>query len=170
MHRVSMTFTLITTLLAGCSETPQAATDSTQAAAAAGASTSAPTAPAAAGATVRVATDARHGTYLTDANGRALYLFEKDTPGQSQCDSACAVAWPPFLASAATAGDTLVQAAMLSTITRMDGSQQVVYNGMPLYYYVKDAAAGETKGQDIEEFGAEWYLVAPNGKKQSGAH
>ena len=122
-----------------------------------------------AGAVVKVASDAKNGRYLVDANGQALYLFEKDEKGESYCDSACAAAWPPYLSQGApTAGDTAVKSAMLSTIRRKDGSQQVAYNGMPLYHYAKDAGAGSTKGQDIEDFGAEWYLVAPEGKKQGG--
>jgi predicted lipoprotein with Yx(FWY)xxD motif len=43
---------------------------------------------------VKTATDAKIGTYLTDATGRALYLFEKDKDGQSTCEDDCAAAWP----------------------------------------------------------------------------
>jgi hypothetical protein len=34
-----------------------------------------------------------------------------------------------------------------------------------LYYFARDESAGDTKGQDIEGFGAEWYLVSPEGEK-----
>ena len=81
-------------------------------------------------------------------------MFEKGEHGESYCDSACAAAWPPFLAQGApTAGDSSVKAAMLSTMRRKDGSQQAAYNGMPLYHYAKDTGPGSTAGQDIEEFG-----------------
>ncbi|MBV9414374.1 MAG: hypothetical protein JO363_05295, partial [Solirubrobacterales bacterium] len=39
------------------------------------------------------------------------------------------------------------------------------FHGHPLYYYVGDAAAGSTTGQGLNQFGAKWYLVAPNGSR-----
>lgn len=66
------------------------------------------------------------------------------------------------------AADSVVKAALLTAVERPDGNRQVAYNGMPLYYYSKDTGPGDTKGQDIEGFGAEWYLVAPDGTKQEG--
>jgi hypothetical protein len=37
--------------------------------------------------------------------------------------------------------------------------------GHPLYYYAADASTpGRTKGQELDQFGAEWYLVGKNGK------
>jgi hypothetical protein len=48
---------------------------------------------------------------------------------------------------------------------RPDGDQQVTYHGHPLYYYSADAShAGSTKGQEVEQFGDEWYLLAASGK------
>ncbi|MGH6913524.1 MAG: hypothetical protein ACREH3_07425, partial [Geminicoccales bacterium] len=35
----------------------------------------------------------------------------------------------------------------------------------PLYQFAKDAQPGDTKGQDVEGFGAEWYLISPEGEK-----
>lgn len=132
-------------------------------------STSTSTSAANTAAVVKTASDAKNGRYLVDGSGQALYLFEKDEKGESYCDSACAVAWPPYLSQGTpTAGDSSVKADMLSTIRRKDGSQQVAYNGKPLYHYAKDTSPGSTSGQDVEEFGAEWYLVAPDGKKQEG--
>jgi len=40
----------------------------------------------------------------------------------------------------------------LGTITRADGTMQVTYNGMPLYFWVHDAKAGDTSGQGIGGF------------------
>jgi predicted lipoprotein with Yx(FWY)xxD motif len=61
-----------------------------------------------------------------------------------------------------------VNAAMLGVIKRKDGSEQVTYNGMPLYYFARDQKPGSTMGQDIDHFGGEWYLVSPQGKKIEG--
>lgn len=131
------------------------------------ASTTATAAPTSPVGSLNVARDDKGGPYLVDGAGRALYLFEKDSEGQSSCDAACAAAWPPFVvAGVPTATDTSVQAPLITTIQRADGRQQAAYNGHPLYYYARDAAPGEFKGQDVEEFGEEWYLVAPDGSKQ----
>jgi hypothetical protein len=53
----------------------------------------------------------------------------------------------------------------IATITRTDGTKQVTYAGHPLYYFAGDSAAGQTKGQGINGFGALWWLVAPSGQE-----
>jgi predicted lipoprotein with Yx(FWY)xxD motif len=120
---------------------------------------------AADGTTIQISQKEPHGKFLTDDKGMSLYLFEADSKNTTTCYDDCAAAWPPLLTEGApTAGDE-VDAAMLSTIERKDGSKQITYNGWPLYYFVKDKAAGDTTGQDVEGFGAEWYLVSPKGEK-----
>lgn len=107
------------------------------------------------------------GRYVTDSHGRTLYMFEGDQQGQpSSCYDACEQAWPPALAGKAKIdlGPKLDQS-KLGTVTRRDGSVQLTYGGWPLYYYAKDTAKHEVAGQDVNAFGAEWYLVAPNGNK-----
>lgn len=105
------------------------------------------------------------GRFLTDADGMSLYLFEADSESTSTCYDDCAAAWPPLLTEGMPAADGQVDASKLSTTERKDGSTQVTYGGWPLYYFVKDQAPGDTQGQDVEGFGAEWYLVAPDGEK-----
>jgi predicted lipoprotein with Yx(FWY)xxD motif len=114
---------------------------------------------------IATATATKVGTYLTDANGRALYMFEKDRANASSCSGDCAAAWPPFIASTPATNAAGVSAAKLGTIKRGDGTTQVTYAGMPLYHYHDDAKPGDIKGQDKEEFGDSWYLVSPAGKK-----
>ena len=121
-------------------------------------------------ATLAVGKDAKNGSYLTDAGGRALYMFEKDTRGHSACSGECAKDWPPFTAPGTpTSTDPSLKSSLIGTIQRADGSSQVTYDGKPLYHYEKDAAAGDKKGQGLKQFGAEWYLVSPNGSKQEGS-
>jgi predicted lipoprotein with Yx(FWY)xxD motif len=105
------------------------------------------------------------GKILVDSRGRSLYLFEKDTGPKSTCFSACASAWPPFRTSGKPNAGTGVKAALLGTTTRSDGNPEVTYNGHPLYYYAGDQKAGDTNGQDLNQFGASWYVVSPAGKK-----
>jgi hypothetical protein len=61
-----------------------------------------------------------------------------------------------------TAG-TGVTASDLGMTKRSDGSEEVTYKGHPLYYFIADRSAGQTKGQGSNNFGAKWWLVAPSG-------
>lgn len=156
----------------GCNKREQPAADSAAGAAAApAAGTSATAGGSAAGANsmamLDVGTLPGGGQYLTDTEGRALYIFEKDTKDASSCVADCAAAWPPVTSSAPPmAHNNAIDAAKLGTIARPDGSRQATFAGKPLYYYAKDQARGDIKGQDVKEFGAEWYLLKPNGEKQ----
>jgi predicted lipoprotein with Yx(FWY)xxD motif len=109
------------------------------------------------------ATSTKLGQILVDGTGRTLYLFEKDQPNQSACAGACAAAWPVDHSSAAPKAGSGVQASLLGTIKRSDGTTQVSYNHHPLYYYSGDTAAGQQNGQGLNVFGALWYVVAPSG-------
>ncbi|MBF9255586.1 hypothetical protein I2I11_19970 [Pontibacter sp. 172403-2] len=108
------------------------------------------------------------GEYLTDADGRSLYIFMADSPNTSTCSGDCATAWPPLVSDGTPTAAAGLDAALIGTIERSDGTTQVTYNGWPLYYFVKDQAEGETTGQDIEAMGAEWYLISPAGNKVEG--
>ncbi len=55
------------------------------------------------------------------------------------------------------------QSSLFGTTTRPDGTNQVTYNGQPLYYYTGDSGPGSTNGEGISSFGANWYLVQPDG-------
>lgn len=104
------------------------------------------------------------GQTLVDGQGRTLYLFEADTAGKSNCTGACTSAWPPYLSNGAPRAGTGVTAALLGTSPRGDSSgTQVTYGGHPLYYYAGDAKPGDTMGQGLNQFGAQWDVVAPSG-------
>ena len=105
------------------------------------------------------------GTILVGTNGRTVYLFEKDKTPKSTCSGSCAAAWPPLTTSGQPTAGTGVTSAKLTTTKRADGTEQVVYNGHPLYYYAGDTKAGQTSGQGLDQFGAEWYTLAPSGAK-----
>ena len=67
--------------------------------------------------------------FLADGQGRAMYLFEADKGGTSTC----AAAWPPVTASAMPMAGGGVSQSMLGTTKRADGTEQLTYNGHPLY-------------------------------------
>jgi predicted lipoprotein with Yx(FWY)xxD motif len=105
------------------------------------------------------------GRFLVDGRGQSLYLFDKDEDGESYCTGACAAVWPPFETDSTPRAATGVASAALGTVERDDGDRQVTYHGHPLYYYAADASTpGRTKGEEADQFGAEWYLVGQQGK------
>ena len=108
------------------------------------------------------------GKILVDSKGRTLYLFEKDTGPKSTCSGACASAWPPFRTSGKPKAGSGVTTSLLGTTARSDGNDEVTYNGHPLYYYAGDQKPGDTNGQNLDQFGAEWYVLSPAGTKVIG--
>ena len=119
-------------------------------------------------ATVAVANNAGLGKILVDGSGKTLYLFEKDTSTASTCYSACATYWPPLLTNGAPQAGVGVNAALLGTTKRTDGTLEVTYAGHPLYYVITDHNPGDASGQNVTNFGAAWFVLGPDGKKIGG--
>ncbi len=105
------------------------------------------------------------GDVLVGSNGRTLYLFEKDKGSKSTCFGACAQQWPPLTSGGKPKAGSGVTASLLATTPRRGGKAQVTYNGHPVYYFVQDSKAGDTKGQNLDAFGAEWYVLSAKGVK-----
>ncbi len=120
--------------------------------------------PAAAAATVDLH-DSSLGQIIVDNQGKTLYLFEADKGGKSACDGPCATAWPPYLSNGAPQAAMGASGGLVGTTTRGDGTTQVTYGGHPLNYFVGDKAPGDVTGQDIDQFGAKWYVLDKAGKK-----
>lgn len=99
------------------------------------------------------------GDVLVDAQGRTLYLFAKDTGPASTCDSSCAAFWPPVPVSDAPRAAGGASAASLGVITGPGNSRQLSYSGHPLYYFVGDRKAGQTRGEGLNQFGAKWFVL-----------
>lgn len=119
-------------------------------------------------ATVSVANNPKLGQILVDGDGRTLYLFEADKTASSTCYSSCAKYWPPLLSAGAPEAGAGVTASLLGTTRRSDGTTEVTYNGHPLYRVVTDHNPGDATGQDVNNFGAPWYVVGPDGNKIGG--
>jgi predicted lipoprotein with Yx(FWY)xxD motif len=117
-------------------------------------------------ATVRVA-NGRLGRILVDSTGRTLYLFKADVGTKSACSGACAIAWPPLLATGRPTAGAGLTASKLGTITRSGGTKQLTYDGHPLYLFVKDRKPGDINGQGLTAFGAAWFAVSPAGNQIS---
>jgi predicted lipoprotein with Yx(FWY)xxD motif len=108
-----------------------------------------------------------YGSYVADADGRALYMYTKDqqqqgnTPAEAHCGIFCSNTWPPFSVDKKPELGAGLDAALVGMIEAHGGKMQVTYGGWPLYYYEKDDGPGSVKGQGDDR---EWYLVTPDGK------
>jgi predicted lipoprotein with Yx(FWY)xxD motif len=111
------------------------------------------------GATVSLGSSDELGSYLVGPNGMTLYLFSRDPLNTSVCSGKCAENWPPLTvesADAVTAAEGIP--GTLATTTREDGTLQVTYNGLPLYYWANDENVGDTTGNRV---GRVWWIVPP---------
>ena len=91
------------------------------------------------------------GEILTTPDGRTVYTYDKDSSGVSSCYNECAEKWPPV-----TAASDARPVGRMTIIERTDGTRQWAYNGMPLYLYQSDSAAGDVTGDDV---GGVWHVV-----------
>lgn len=97
------------------------------------------------------------GAAFVAASGTALYTFDNDTAGKSNCNMRCAMIWPPLQAS----GDAHDMGAW-TVVTRDDGSKQWAYMGKPLYTFARDKAAGDAKGDNFGPKGTHvWHVARP---------
>jgi predicted lipoprotein with Yx(FWY)xxD motif len=106
------------------------------------------------------------GTHLVDSKGITLYLFQKDKhSSKSHCYGNCAKDWPPLLTNGAPKAAGKAKGRLLGTTQRRNGDMQVTYKGHPLYHFSGDRKAGQTHGEGLTAFGAEWDVVSPAGHK-----
>lgn len=111
--------------------------------------------------TLGVSSNDMLGDFLVGPDGFTLYMFTRDPLDETVCYDQCADNWPPLTvesADAITVADGI--AGDISTVERNDGTLQVAYNGMPLYYWARDEAVGDTTGNFV---GNVWYVVPPTG-------
>ncbi len=118
------------------------------------------------GVTVNIAQNAALGAILVDGNGMTLYMWKNDQPGVSTCSGKCLTNWPPLLATGTVTAGAGLNASDFGTTQTTDGRTMVTYNKEPLYYFIGDKAAGDTKGQGI---GNVWYVVPPVSASGTGS-
>lgn len=104
---------------------------------------------------------------LATAPGARMYLFKADQGTKTACTGACAGAWPPLLVTGKPTVGSGVNASLLGTTTRPEGTTQLTYNGHPLYLFARDQKAGETNGQGVSAFGAAWFALNSAGNQVS---
>lgn len=114
--------------------------------------------------TVITTGDSEFGTMLFNEAKQAIYIWEVEESSKAECYGDCAVAWPPVLTDGSPQAAGSVNAELLGTTQRTDGTTQVTYNGHPLYYYAHESA-GEVKCHNIRTHGGLWWVIQPNGNR-----
>ena len=122
--------------------------------------------PVTGGTTVNVNEVSTFGSALVNSEGMSLYVFMNDSQnsGTSACTADCAAVWPPLTSDGAPVAGEGLDANLLGTITRDDGTMQVTYNGWPLYLYTGDTAPGDATGQGVQDQFGLWHLISPTGE------
>lgn len=97
-----------------------------------------------------------------------VYSFSLDHSGRSACTGPCAVQWVPVITEGAPQGSGAVSASQLGVIRRSDGTDQVTYDGKPLYLcaserFVMSGLVPQVTGTDGNGNG----LSGPDGGKFS---
>lgn len=83
-------------------------------------------------------------TYVKFPELLALYVFDGDEPGKSNCNAGCAAAWPPVLAK-----DDAEPMGEWTPIVRDNGAKQWAYKEKPVYVYFHDVP-GNPQGAEQE--------------------
>jgi predicted lipoprotein with Yx(FWY)xxD motif len=104
---------------------------------------------------ISTAQDPKLGTILVASE--TVYTLK---PSKTACSTACLKAWPPVLlprgVKTASAGPG-VDRSKLGTAAA-HGARQVTYSGKRLYWYVKDTAPGQVRGNFTDKWG-KWASV-----------
>lgn len=99
---------------------------------------------------------AKYGTILV--SGKTVYTLK---PTKVACGTQCLKIWPAVLlpkGTTSTKAGPGVTAARLGKVKGKSGALQVTYVGKPLYYFVKDTAPGQVKGNLTDQWG-KWSVV-----------
>jgi predicted lipoprotein with Yx(FWY)xxD motif len=103
------------------------------------------------------------GKVIFAGNGKVIYMFGPDKTAKSTCYGECAKAWPPVLTSGAPVVGPGLNAKLLGTTTRRDGSKQVTYNRHPLYFFEEDTP-DKIMCQHAVMHGGIWLVLKATGK------
>jgi predicted lipoprotein with Yx(FWY)xxD motif len=105
--------------------------------------------------------DSDLGEIVVDADGTTLYVFLADEGTESTCYDECEDNWPPLTVDGEPVAGEGIDASLLGTTERTDGSTQVTLDGHPLYLFAGDQTADDVNGQGV---GDVWYVVSPSGE------
>ncbi len=107
---------------------------------------------------IQLVSDANLGSIITNSEGFTLYFFTPDVASPTICEGECATVWPPYYKENPSLG-TGLNAKDFAVVTRPDGKKNTTYKGWPLYTFIEDKKAGDTKGEKLENA---WFVAKPD--------
>ena len=97
---------------------------------------------------------------LTNTKAMTLYYLTSDSATAVKCSGGCATNWPPLLLPSGDPAASLTLPGSLTTATTANG-RQVLYQGHPLYTFVRDKTSNDANGEGINAFGGTWHVATP---------
>ncbi len=106
----------------------------------------------------------RMGQVVENDKGFVFYRFDGDSnsPSKTTCQGDCNKVWKPALTIDGKPTLKGVDAKVVGTVTRSDGTKQLTIKGWPIYNYIGDKKAGTWKGQNVN---GKWFVIKPDGAK-----
>jgi predicted lipoprotein with Yx(FWY)xxD motif len=104
-------------------------------------------------------------SFLKDTSGLALYTPTGESATNIRCTGACTSIWMPLRPGAAKLSGA-------TTITRPDGTKQLVVGGKPLYTFAQDTPGEATGNGATDAFAGKqftWHTVMSGGTTSSSA-
>ena len=98
---------------------------------------------------------------LTNTNARTLYYLTSDTAATPACAAQCLNNWPPLVLASGDPGSGASLPGKLTVATTANG-RVVLYNGHPLYTFVRDKTSTDANGEGINAFGGTWHVATPS--------
>jgi predicted lipoprotein with Yx(FWY)xxD motif len=110
--------------------------------------------------------DSEFGTMIYGPRNQAIYIFQRDSKGKTNCYGECAAAWPPVITRGEPRAQGGAKQPLLGTVKRRDGSLQVTYAGQPLYFYANEGP-GQVRCHNVDLNGGLWWVIGPDGKRRA---
>jgi predicted lipoprotein with Yx(FWY)xxD motif len=107
---------------------------------------------------VSAATTTKLGVVLVDDKGMTLYTLTNNGAAIA-CTGQCAMNWPPLLVPSGTTSVAAARGITGVATAPGGGGTQLTSDGLPLYRFSGDTAAGDTNGDGLSGFGGVWHVV-----------
>jgi predicted lipoprotein with Yx(FWY)xxD motif len=102
---------------------------------------------------------------LVDSKGQVLYTNEQERGGKIVCTGDCTAIWAPVAASGSEPSGSSV-GGDVGTVKRPDGTEQVTFDGSPVYTFTEEGP-GELTGDGVKDnFNGtkfSWQVVTASG-------
>jgi predicted lipoprotein with Yx(FWY)xxD motif len=104
------------------------------------------------------------GRYVTDVDGRPIYVPLVDAHAAWSCTGDCERAWTPVSGPALNSDvdEPAIQLPLIRTRQRSDGGLQLTYADRPLYY--AGPGASDAPARIITDPWGTWSLLFPHGE------